>query len=56
MKNSKDSDVEEIKSGSIRHVHKPVRKGIEMLRLDRKMAPILDAWREAKTKNPEDWK
>ena len=32
------------------------RKGINMLRLDRKLAPILDAWREAKKRNPEDWK
>jgi hypothetical protein len=31
------------------------RKGIDMLRLDRKLAPILDAWREAKQKNPGEW-
>lgn len=31
-------------------------KGIEMLRLDRKMAAILDAWREAKKLNPERWR
>jgi len=32
------------------------RKGIEMLRLDRKMAEVLDAWREAKKLNPERWR
>ena len=31
-------------------------KGIDMLRLDRKMAEILDAWREAKKLNPERWR
>jgi hypothetical protein len=31
-------------------------KGIDMLRLDRKMTPILDRWREAKQQNPQDWK
>ena len=31
-------------------------KGIAMLRLDRKMAEILDAWREAKKQNPERWR
>jgi hypothetical protein len=31
-------------------------KGIAMLRLDKKMAAILDAWREAKKLNPERWR
>lgn len=41
------------------HEPDPIRnpnKGIEMLRLDRELAPILDRWREAVRRNPEEWR
>lgn len=46
-KDKKKEEVEEYEGGN---------KGVAMLRLDRKLAPILDAWREAKKRNPGEWK
>lgn len=33
----------------------PATKGIYILRLERKLAPVLDAWRKAKLEDPEAW-
>jgi hypothetical protein len=46
----------ETKRGYIRHRHRKMSKGIEMLRLERKLAPILDRWRAAVKANPTAWK
>jgi len=46
----------EIRRGSIRHTYRHVPKGIQMLRLDRELAPILDRWRAAVKANPTAWK
>jgi ABC-type amino acid transport substrate-binding protein len=32
-----------------------VNKALEALRADRKLAPILDAWRAAMKANPTEW-
>ena len=54
MKNEdEESRHEEMLIGSIRHVHRRIPKGIQMLRLDRKLKPILDARRAAKEKDPK---
>jgi hypothetical protein len=56
MKNEdEESRHEEMLIGSIRHVHRRIPKGIQMLRLDRKLKPILDARRAAKEKDPKAW-
>ena len=46
----------ETRRGGIRHRHRKMSKGIEMLRLDRKLKPILDSWRVAMKANPDAWK
>ena len=46
----------EIRRGGIVHRYSAPSKGIEMLRLDRELRPILDRWREAKRQNPKAWK
>lgn len=46
----------ETRRGAIRHRHRKMSKGIEMLRLDRKLKPILDQWRAAVKANPDAWK
>ncbi len=47
---------EEIRRGNIRHVSKKPSKGIEMLRLERKLKPIIDKWHEAMKRDPKAWK
>lgn len=47
---------DETQRGRIRHRHRKMSKGIEMLRLERELKPILDRWRAAKKANPEAWK
>lgn len=60
MKDSRSSDDHdgpiETQRGSIRHRHHRVPKGIQMLRLERELKPILDKWREAKKRDPKAWK
>jgi len=46
----------EIKRGVILHRYKPVPKGIQALRLERKLKPILDQWRAAVKQDPKAWK
>jgi hypothetical protein len=48
--------LDETKRGAIRHRHRKMSKGIEMLRLERKLAPILDRWRVAVKLDPKAWK
>lgn len=47
---------DEIKRGTILHLYTPPSKGIQMLRLERELAPILDAWRAAVQQDLEAWK
>ena len=47
---------DEIRRGKIIHRHRKLSKGIQMLRLEREMKPILDCWREAVKQNPKEWK
>lgn len=53
---SDDDDRLETQCGSIRHRHHRVPKGIQMLRLERELKPILDKWREAMKHDPKAWK
>jgi hypothetical protein len=45
----------EIRRGTIRHRYSALSKGIQMLRLERELAPILDAWRAAVKQDPKAW-
>ncbi len=47
---------DEVKRGTIRHVTKKPSLGIEMLRLERKLKPIIDKWHEAMRRDPKAWK
>lgn len=47
---------DEIRRGRIIHRHRKLSKGIQMLRLEREMKPILDRWRAAMKQNPREWK
>ena len=55
-KNFDDDRLVEIQRGAIRHVSRAVPKGIQMLRLERELKPILDRWRAAMKRDPETWK
>jgi hypothetical protein len=50
------ADGREIKRGTIRHRYTVPSKGIQMLRLERELKPILDRWRVAMQQNPKAWK
>jgi hypothetical protein len=47
---------DEIRRGKIIHRHKAPSKGLQMLRLEREIKPILDRWRAAVKQNPKEWK
>jgi hypothetical protein len=47
---------DEIRRGAILHRYSHPPKGIQMLRLEREMKPILDRWREAVKLDPKAWK
>jgi ribosomal protein L30/L7E len=51
-----EKNVEEVRVGSIIHRVRKVSKGIEMLRLERKLKPVLEEWRKAVRENPDQWK
>ena len=46
----------EIRRGKILHRYSQPSKGIQALRLERELKPILDRWRTAVQQNPEAWK
>lgn len=52
----RNDDRLETRRGAIRHRHRKMSKGIEMLRLERELAPILERWRVAMKANPDAWK
>lgn len=47
---------DEIKRGTILHRYSVPSKGIQMLRLERKLKPILERWRAAVQQDPKAWK
>jgi hypothetical protein len=56
MKMKQEDGPLETRRGTIRHRHRKMSKGIEMLRLERKLEPILDRWRAAVKRDPKAWK
>jgi hypothetical protein len=46
----------EIRRGGILHRYSAPSKGVEMLRLERELKPVLDRWRAAIKQDPKAWK